>query len=442
MMDKLQDFFERQIWQITEVEVSDGKKLTLKMVKILLLAIQGFQRDLCTLRASALTLYCLLSIVPVIAMLFGIAKGFGFEKVLKQHLLEQQPEQDGMIQRVIAFAENLLANTEGGLIAGIGVVMLFWSVIKVISTIEESFNQIWKIKKGRSLARKLSDYLSLMLLAPVLLMIAGSISVFVATQITGLIQASHLPAFSALFVVFVLKLSPLLIMSGLFSFMLVFLPNQKVNVSAGLIAGMVTGVLYQTVQWLYLNLQIGVSNYNAIYGSFAALPLFLIWLQTGWFIVLLGCQLCFFIQHYSNYQYKPHFDELSFAAKKIMAVQISCLLVQQFLHYEQAVNSQYIASKLQLPLGWVQTLLRLLAQTGIVAAIQSDDGELFLPAKDIHQLTAYNVIAALENQGYQLPGLFEQNFAGSINLTRQLEDKLKTSPENILLTELSETFAK
>lgn len=434
-MDKLKDFFERQIWQIAETELSGWKRWGLTATKVCLLAVQGFQRDLCALRASALTLYTLLSIVPVIAMLFGIAKGFGLEKMLKQRLLEQMPEQDGMMQRLIAFAENMLANTQGGLIAGIGVAMLFWSVIKVIGSIEESFNHIWKIEKGRSLSRKMVDYLSLMLLAPVLLILAGSISVFVTTQLSWLIQASQLPVSSAEFLMSALKFSSLLIMSSLFTFILVFLPNQKVDLVSGLIAGFVTGVLYQTVQWLYLSLQIGVSSYNAIYGSFAALPLFLVWLQTGWLIVLFGCQLCFFLQNYANYRNKPQFDELSVSAKKIMAVQIGNLLVQQFLRNGQAVASRDLARQLQLPLGWVQTLLASLAQAGLVAAVQSETDGLFLPAKDIHKLTAYSIIDALENQGEPIPESLQPNFADSTKLAELLREQLQDTAGKVPLAE-------
>lgn len=171
-------FVKEDIWLLNEQRLPPAKAAFIKSLKIVLLSAQGFTRDLCSLRASALTLYSLLSIVPVIAMLFGIAKGFGFESMLEQHLIEQAPEHNALVAQLIGFAHKMLDSTKGGVVAGIGVVVLFWTIIKVIGNIEKSFNYIWKIGKGRSASRKFSDYLSLMLLAPVILIAASSMTVF------------------------------------------------------------------------------------------------------------------------------------------------------------------------------------------------------------------------------------------------------------------------
>lgn len=189
-------------------------------------------------------------------MLFGIAKGFGFEKLLEQRLIEQVPDQETMVLQLISFAQNLLESTKGEVVAGIGIVVLFW-IIKVIGNIEESFNYIWKIGKGRSISRKFSDYLSLMLLAPVVLIASSSITVFLKTKITWLTTVIQLPEFGTWLVIRALGLSPLLLMIGLFAFMFIFMPNHKINYRAGIIAGVVTGIMYHLLQWVYLSLQIG-----------------------------------------------------------------------------------------------------------------------------------------------------------------------------------------
>ena len=205
-------FIKEDIWLLHEQRLPLFKAAIIKSLKIVILSVQGFSRDLCPLRASALTLYSILSIVPVIAMLFGIAKGFGFETMLEQRLLEQAPDQDTMVLQLISFAQNLLESTKGGVVAGIGIVVLFWTIINVIGNIEESFNYIWKIGTGRSISRKFSDYLSLMLLAPVLLIASGSITVFLDTKITWLISVIELPEFGIWLVVKALSLSPLVLM--------------------------------------------------------------------------------------------------------------------------------------------------------------------------------------------------------------------------------------
>jgi len=207
-------FVKDDIWLLHEQNLPPFKATIIKSLKIAILSVQGFTQDLCPLRASALTLYSLLSIVPVIAMLFGIAKGFGFERMLEQRLIEQVPDQETTVLQLISFAQNLLDSTKGGVVAGIGIVVLFWTIIKVIGNIEESFNHIWKIGKGRPISRKFSDYLSLMLLAPVILIASSSITVLLNTKITWLITLIHLPEFGTWLAIKSLGLLPLVLMIG------------------------------------------------------------------------------------------------------------------------------------------------------------------------------------------------------------------------------------
>jgi membrane protein len=399
--EKILDFFTDRIWWIPDYQLSSPKAFLLKSLRIVLLSIHGFNKDLCSLRASALTLYSLLSIVPVIALLFGIAKGFGFEKLLKQRLLEQSADQDTVMLQVMDFSEKMLQNTQGGVVAGIGVIILFWTVIKVIGNIEESFNAIWKIPKNRPLARKLSDYLSMMLLAPVLLVASGSLTVFIKTQVTGLIALIHLPEAGSAIVFYLLSFLPWLIMMVLFSFIYIFMPNRKIDFRAGIIAGVITGILFQWMQWAYISLQFALSSYNAIYGSFAALPLFLIWLQLTWFIVLLGCELAFYLQNYTSYCHNQRFSGLSSYMKKAVALLIMHQIVTRFARAEQPLNADQLAEKLQLPLLVVQQTLKTLLQCRLIVLVTQEDEIVspYLPAFDVQQMTIATIIKALETEG-------------------------------------------
>jgi membrane protein len=426
-------FVKEDIWLLHEQRLPLFKASVIKSLKIVILAAQGFARDLCSLRASALTLYSLLSIVPVIAMLFGIAKGFGLENMLEQRLIGQAPEQEALVAQLIGFAHNMLDSTKGGVVAGIGVVVLFWTIIKVIGNIEESFNAIWKIGKGRSASRKFSDYLSLMLLAPVILIASGSIMVFLKTKITWLITVIELPEFGTWLVIRALGLSPLVLMSGLFAFTFIFMPNHKVTYRAGIIAGVVTGTLYLLLQWAYLSLQIGVSGYNAIYGSFAALPLFVVWLQTGWMIVLFGCEITFFLQNYENYRTNQHFSNLSFSLKKVIALHISHLIIKNFIQLDNPLTAAEIATKLAIPIAVIQPILSTLIASHIIVEItHQDDETVYLPAVDINRLTIAYISNALEQCGQnQLPDINPvQLFMEPINHFRNL---METSEHNGLL---------
>jgi membrane protein len=437
MEHKIIRFVKSEIWLVHEQKLPPVKAALIKSLKIALLSVQGFSRDLCQLRASALTLYSLLSIVPVIAMLFGVAKGFGFEKSLTERLIEQVPHQETKVLQIITFAQNLLENAKGGVVAGIGIVVLFWTIISLIGNIEESFNYIWKIPRGRSISRKYSDYLSLMLLAPIILIVANSISVLLNTEITWLISIIELPEMGSYLVIKALGLLPLLLMIGLFTFTFIFMPNHKIHFWAGLIAGVVTGILYDLLQWAYISLQIGVSNYNAIYGSFAAIPLFVVWLQMGWMVVLLGCEINFFLQYYENYRNNNRYSNLSFSLQKIIALQVTHLLIKQFSQFNKPLTSDEIASKLSLPIAIVQPILLKLTASRILVEfnIPEEEDDVYQPAVDTSLLTIAFVINALEQCGQNhLPDINQERlFLEAVDDFRKL---METSARNCLLRDM------
>jgi membrane protein len=430
-------FLKDGIWQLHEQKLPVLKATLIKSLKIILLSAQGFSRDLCPLRASALSLYSLLSIVPVIAMLFGIAKGFGFEKTLTERLLEQVPHQETRVLQLINFAQTLLESAKGGVIAGIGVVVLFWAVISLIGNIEESFNYIWKIPRNRPISRKYSDYLSLMLLAPIILIIANSITVLLKTEITWFITLMKLPEIGTWLVIKALGLMPLLLMIGLFAFTFIFMPNHKIHYRAGIVAGIVTGILYDFLQWVYLTLQIGVSNYNAIYGSFAAIPLFVIWLQMGWMVVLFGCEIAFYLQNYDNYRNNNRFSKISFALQKTIALQVTHLLVKNFSHFNKPLTADEISARLSIPISVVQAILLKLTDSHILVEfnIPQENDDVYQPAVDTNLLSIAFVISALEHSGQnQLPEINQEPlFTEAVNDFRAL---MESSSKNCLLKDI------
>jgi membrane protein len=430
------NFFKKDIWGLHEDKLPSFKAKIVKSLKILILSYQGFWRDLCPLRASALTLYSILSIVPIIAMLFGIAKGFGFEKMMREQLIEKIPSQETMVLKLIDFAQNLLESTKGEVVAGTGIIILFWTLIKVIGDIEESFNYIWKVEQGRSLGRKFSDYLSLMLLAPIILITSSSITVFLKTQLTWLINAINLPAIGEWLVIRMLSLMPLVLMTGLFAFTFIFMPNHKINYKAGIIAGFVTAIMYISVQWAYLSLQIGVSTYNAIYGSLAALPLFVIWLQIGWMIVLFGCEIAFFLQNYENYRHSSEFSNLSYSLKKVIALQITHLIIKNFIPQNNPLTATQIARSLGIPIAIIQSiLLKLMASHIIVEFKDPKEYEVYQPAVDVNKLTISYVVNALEQCGRNnLPGVDQdQLFTNAVNNFRKM---IEASEQDRLLKDI------
>jgi membrane protein len=228
--------------------------------------------------------------------LFGIAKGYGFDALLAEKLRASLSGHEAVAERIIAFSSSTLENAKGGMIAGIGVLLLLWTVISLLSNIEGALNEIWGVHRGRPLLRKMSDYLSIVLICPVLIIVSGSATVYVASQVTGLSHSLPFGDVLNFLIAFALKALPFIATCGVFIFLYVFMPNTKVRWGSAIIAGLVAGCLYNSLQEVYVHTQIGVARNNAIYGSFAALPLFLVWLQLSWMIALFGAELSFAIR--------------------------------------------------------------------------------------------------------------------------------------------------
>lgn len=440
-LNKMIDFITVDVWRVRLEELPFGKSFLIKQLRIILLALRGFDEDKCFFRASSLTFNTLLSIVPVAAILFGIAKGFGFETLLRRELLEKFPghAQQEVLTKVIDFAESMLETTKGGLIAGIGMVILLWSVIKVLSNIEASLNEIWDIKKSRSWGRKFSDYLSVMLLSPVIFLVSSSATVFVTTQITELTNEIRLLGIISPLIFLSFKLIPYLLIWILFTVIYVLMPNTKVNLKAGLTAGVIAGTIFQLVQWAYISFQVGATKYNAIYGSFAALPLFLMWVQISWWVVLFGAELSFANQNVNTYEYEPDAKSISAAFKKVLTLQITHLLVKNFAGGDPPLTDSEISSRLKIPIRLVHNILYDLIQSRVVSETRTDEDEElgYQPARDISTLTIEYVVNAIEQNGTDsIPVARTEEFEKLSHAIEKFREEMEASPANKLLKEI------
>ncbi len=439
-LNKILTFFAEDIWRIRLRHQPKGRSFLIRNLRIILLALRGFYEDKCQLRASALTFYSLLSIVPVVAMAFGVAKGFGFEKMLEEKILAGAGGQAEVIQQVVVFARNLLDNTKGGLVAGIGVAVLFWTVIKVLSNIEVSFNHIWGIKKGRSLGRKFSDYIALMLFCPLLFILASSLTVFITTHVKSATDSISLLATIGPVIFLLLKVLPYCIIWALFTLIYILMPNTRVKFRAGLLGGVVAGTIYVVVQWAYINFQVGIAKYNAIYGSFAALPLFLIWLQLSWLIVLLGAEISFADQNVQTYEFEPDTEKVSIRFKRLIALLVTRHVVKGFTEGRQPLTAAGISCDLDIPIRLLRQELFELVESGILVETSPDTSgeEGYSLARSPEQLTIKYVIDALDRRGVDNMNLAPTKELPVIrDQVRRLDEVAARSPENIRVTELA-----
>ncbi|MBU3911539.1 MAG: YihY/virulence factor BrkB family protein [Candidatus Omnitrophica bacterium] len=438
MISRIMHFITVEIWRIQLHKLSRSRSFLIKHFRIALLVIRGFNEDKCQLRASALTFYSLLSIVPVAAMAFGIAKGFGLEKLLEHQLIDKFPGQTEVMGQIINFSKSLLENTKGGMIAGIGVAILFWAVINVLSNIEKSFNDIWGVKKARNFGRKFSDYLSMMLICPILFIMASSVTVAIAGHAKIIVDKIEILGVIAPTIYLSLKFLPYCVIWALFSFIYVFMPNTKVNIRSGVIAGVIAGTAYQLVQWAYITFQIGASRYNAIYGSFAALPLFLVWLQVSWIVVLFGAEISFAHQNVDTYEFEPDSLLISQSFKKLLTLNIMHLLVKNFSRGERLWSGVEISAELEIPIRLARDILFNLAEAGLVTEVKDNDKVVtYQPGRDINLLTVKYVIDALEHRGNDdVPIRKTASFDRITESVRDLGRLIEKSPENLLLKDI------
>ena len=433
MIKRVLDFVNDGIWRVPLENKSKPTRFLFRQLRILIFSVKEYNEDNLMLRASALTYYSLLSIVPVIAMLFGIAKGFQLDKELKTKIMEQANNNVDVWKKVIDFSEGMLQNTEGGIVAGFGIVLLLWSVMKLFGNIEASFNDIWQIRHGRSWIRKFTDYFSLMLITPILFTLSSSATIFVKSQFEELAESFALLGFFGPVVNFLFRLVPYVLIWAVFSILYMIMPNTKVKIGSAIIAGIIAGTGFQLFEWVYITFQVGVTRYNAIYGSFAALPLFLIWLQTSWLIVLVSAEIAFANQNIERYENEQQSHDLNAASMKLISIYILRSILETYKTGGDPKTAGEIAEEANIPIRMTQKAIDTLcvAKLLVETRIESAAGEYaYVPLKEVSEYRVSEIYTALDSNGAHL----ELERLPQLNaLSSQLNtfnNAIQTIPEN------------
>ena len=404
IISKVIHFITTDIWRIRLSNYSPTKSFLINQLRIIVLAVRGFAEDKCKFRASALTFFSLLSIVPVFAMMFGIAKGFGMDAKVRAEITQRFQGQEEVGEKIIAFSNSMLEHVEdasGNVVAGIGTILLFWAIIKLLSNIESSFNDIWGVKRPRHIGRKFSDYLSMMLVCPVLLVLSSSLTVAVSSQIQMFIEKFEIFRHIGPMIFFLLKFSPYITIWVVFTFVLMFMPNTRVKFKSGILAGVVSGTLFQLVQSMYISGQISMTQNDKIYGSFAALPLFLIWLQISWLIVLFGAELAFAHQNVDTYEFEQDSLNISHSHKRLLSLMTAQMIIKSFCDGNGPLTAAGISRELDMPIRLVRQILFELLGAGILSEAKRDDTRevFYQPGRGVDEMTIKYVTDALENRG-------------------------------------------
>jgi membrane protein len=442
MVSRILHFFKTGIWEIRSKDLPPVEAFLFKYLRMILLASRGFMRDNCQKTASVLTYYSLLNIIPVVAVAFAMAKGFGLEKLIEKQILQMAAKanwQADITNQIITFSHRVLEQAKGGLIAGVGIVLLFWTVISIMGRIEESLNEIWEIKKSRTLIRKFSDYIAMMVLGPFLLIISSSATVLVASQVKVIVNKIAFLGVFGKVILLLLNLLPYVSIWTLLTMLYLIMPNTRIPVRSAIVGGIFAGTIAQIVQWIYIKFQIGVASYGAIYGSFAALPLFLAMLQMSWMIVLFGAEIAYASEHYETFGFHPDYSRISVSSKKLLILRIFHLVTKKFSLGEKPLTAGQIAHALEIPVRLVRQLLHELTDVGLVVeTVRGMKGEIaFQPGRTIENITFKVALDEYEKYGITKIPDYQSEEADKISkYLQQISETVEKSPSNVRLKEI------
>jgi membrane protein len=436
MVSKIKQYYDDFIRLLTLKRNHPVASFVFRQIKTILITLRGFKEANIQLRASALTLYTIMSIVPILAMVFGIAKGFGFEEYLKGLITEQLAGQKEILNTMLQFVDHYLGKINGGYITGIGFIILIWSVIQMLGNIESSFNKIWCVKKSRMLTRKFTDYISLLIIVPVFIIIASS---FTVSQVEGVSRS--IPFLSYLNPVLkgVVHIISYTLIWFVFTLIYIVIPNTNVKFKPALIAGIIAGTMFQILQWAYVNFQSYLSGYGVVYGTFAAIPLFLIWLETSWLIVLLGVEISYANQNADSYEHENDQLALSHYNRKIMSLLIMTRITKGFVKGEPPINAVQIADQLDITPRLIREVIDDLVNADLLSEIMTEDLKevAYQPSIDPNRITVNFLLGALDRKGnkpvfIQVP----EELNALTSLVESYYTHFMESPDNKLLKDI------
>jgi len=394
-------FIKFKIWEIDTSQIPLHKRSAINVVKVIILAFNGFEKDECSIRSSALTYFSLLSIVPVIAVAFAISTGFGLEKLLENEITKSLSSQKEVAEYLLSFSKSMLSSTKGGLLAVISIGFLLYTVLKLFNHIENAVNTIWNIEKSRSFTRKFTDYLSIVLIAPILIVLAGTVNVYINTTLEKISKDISFFELISPVLFFFIRLIPYFIIWLLFTIMYIIMPNKKVKFKHALFAGLVAGTAFQLLQFYYIDLQVGFSKYNAVYGSFAALPLFLMWLQFSWLIFLFGAEIASALENIRSFGNKKDYFDFSTSKRRFLNLLVLKKITTCFKECKEPLGVKELANEIRLPVQYLMHVTDTLVKSRLISKVLGN-GENFIgyqPAKDIANLSFAEVLEKLDKLG-------------------------------------------
>lgn len=427
-------FIRYDMWSRDTTEDSRWKRAAIAALKWLIILFDGVNKDKLFLRASALTYTTILSIVPFLAVAFSVLKGLGFQNTtyIREILLEVAAGREQIVDTIIEYINKTNVSTLGA----VGTGFLFFTVISLLSNIENSFNIIWGAKRARPIGRKIADYVSVSLVFPVLIVVA--ISVTATLQNNEFVQSILSYSLMSRLYLLSLKALPYFAVWAALAFLYNFFPNTKVRLLPSVMGAVLAGTIWQIAQWFYVEFQVGVARSNAIYGSFAQLPIFLVWLYASWVIVLLGAEMCFTFQNFRLHDKEAKYETLSEEERQRVGLALLIALAQNFLSHDKPPSMRDLADRLELPRFLVEEILYILVEAGYVGRLENGTDELVSLIKSPDNIRIQDVVDYFARRNYAgSDEAVHEKFPNLMDAFNSLHGCLTESEHNVTLKELA-----
>lgn len=434
MIRKIIDFLTHGVWLKSETDFSGKGWWTVRQLRIVMFTARGFGRHDTAIRSAALSFFTVMSLVPILALVFVIFKGFGMEQDFYDRLYEMFPGAGNrpVIDQIVVFIGNLLGRTRDGVITVSALFVLIWAVIQVFGNVEGAFNKIWEVKRSRSFARRFTAYMALIILVPILLVAANTLFGGIRHSVelfTGNLGAKIL-----------FSIAGVVLLVLMFSLIYFVLPNTEVKYKNALKAGVVAGIGFGIFQVVYILIQGKLSTYNLIYGTFAAIPLFLLWLQISWQILLFGGELSFAMQNIHDFVAERNAKNFSYDNRCKIMIATMTIVIRNYLEGGGLSTSEKIAEEVGVPVRTVRDVAGELEDDGMLLFVQSETtgkADSMAPARDPRSIRFFDVINAVTGHGSEMPRLNETPMMKRIHTTyEKAKGDVRDSADNLLLVDL------
>jgi membrane protein len=392
MFGRVRKFLTNDVWLIEVDKLPRLKGIVYKQLQLAMYVWREFWRDSSLLRASGLTYTTLLTLVPLLALMFALLKGLGVQKALEPFFLERLTGGSHPItERIMEYVSRIHVGSLGTL----GIIFLFLTMILVLTNIEMAFNQIWQVDRGRPWLRKCSDYLGLVVILPVAMFVSLSLMTFVKSHLVTQ-EFLSIDLLSRIYV-YLLKIAPFFVMWLAFSFIYLFMPNTRVNPISASAGGIIGGTLWQFCQWAYIHYQFGFSTYGAIYGALSQLPMLLIWIFVSWIILLLGAEIAFAHQNLARFRLRQRWRAQPTVNRSYWGLQLLLLVGERFEAGKSPLTIMDLAEELQVPADETRALLEIMENMGALKG-GGENGYEVLPARDMKHLMVFDLVEGLEQR--------------------------------------------